>query len=407
MEWNNSNTSESTNGGGGGRKIHADNIPMFAVSELNVGRMVGQGGFSLVTTLESVELNDVYDVSEKSTQLRRQFAESVRNSSDPLSEPAYVVKTLRTDLPEEEYVKGIVDLDIEAEFLSVLSHPNIITMRACANSDPHESKFFVVLDRLVMTLDRKFNHWRKEVGEHSGYWLGPFGYCCSKEYYLYQTWLERIFASRDIANALYFLHSKKIVYRDLKPDNLGFDSNGTLKLFDFGLAKRMDPAQKNENGMYLMTGNTGSLRYMAPECAKNEPYDQRVDSYSFGILFWQICSLQTPYAGMSTRAHAQRVVQQGQRPKPDKSWPSSWVDLMTRCWDSNVSSRPDFDEISAFLNRQTEQIENNEGEVPSRASEIKAKMKNRPTVTERLDVDTRKSTTDDGPNFKKFDQEVV
>lgn len=192
-------------------------------------------------------------------------------------------------------------------------------------------------------------------------------------------------------------------------DSVGQDANGTFKLFDFGLAKKLDPEQKWEDGLYLMTGNTGSLRYMAPECAKNETYDQRVDSYSFGILFWQICSLQTPYAGMSTRQHALRVIQQGQRPKPDRSWPSSWVDLMTRCWDSNIFARPDFDEISTFMGQQAQELENNEGEVPTRyrASEIKAKKKIKPIATERLDVDTRIATNDDGPNVKRHDQVVL
>lgn len=215
----------------------------------------------MVCKVERIELNEVFDTSDKNAKLRSDFATS-------LVEYQYVLKTLRTDLPEEEYVKGIVDLAIEAEFLSVLSHPNIISMRAIANSDPHEAKFFVVLDRLVMTLDRKFNQWRQEVGQNSGYWLGPFGYCCAKEHFLFKTWLERLAASRDIANAIYFLHKKSIVYRDLKPDNLGFDTSGVLKLFDFGLAKRMNTAERSADGMYLLTGNTGSLRYMAPEVAK-------------------------------------------------------------------------------------------------------------------------------------------
>jgi len=374
--------------------------PALALSEIQAGRLVGQGGFCMVCKVEKIELNEVFDTSEVSAKLRSDFAASLRENQ-------YVMKTLRTDLPEEEYVKGIVDLAIEAEFLSVLSHPNIISMRAMANSDPHETKFFVILDRLVMTLDRKFNQWRREVGENSGYWLGPFGYCCSKEHFLYKTWLERLAASRDIANAIHFLHNKSIVYRDLKPDNLGFDVSGALKLFDFGLAKRMGTADKAGDGMYLLTGNTGSLRYMAPEVAKGEPYNERVDAYSFGMLFWQICSLQTPFAGMSARAHADRVIQKGERPKPDRSWPLSWINIMTRAWEPDTTKRPDFDEIAIFLETQVENMQGNDGEIPCRASEIKAKKKRTPTATERLDVDTRISTNDDGPNVKKYDQEVV
>ena len=120
----------------------------------------------MVCKVDNIELNEVFDTSSTNATLRSDFVSS-------LAQNEYVMKTLRTDLPEEEYVKGIVDLAIEAEFLTVLSHPNIISMRALANSDPHETKFFVILDRLVMTLDRKFNQWRQQVGENSGYWLGP------------------------------------------------------------------------------------------------------------------------------------------------------------------------------------------------------------------------------------------
>ena len=121
----------------------------------------------MVCKVEKIELNEVNDTSDKSAKVRSDFAASLRENQ-------YVMKTLRADLPEEEYVKGIVDLAIEAEFLSVLSHSNIISMRALANSDPHESKFFVILDRLVMTLDRKFNQWRREVGENDQSQGHPF-----------------------------------------------------------------------------------------------------------------------------------------------------------------------------------------------------------------------------------------
>eukprot|EP00980_Cylindrotheca_fusiformis_P011599 scaffold2744_cov136-Cylindrotheca_fusiformis.AAC.16 len=358
--------------------------------------MLGQGGFCIVSEVDQVQVNELYDISEEQARLRAAFAATTVTApiqsvvaGESSNRDQYVIKTLRTDLSEEEYAKGIVDLAIESEFLSVLKHPNIISMRAYANSDPHESKYFVLLDRLVTTLDKKFNHWRQIVHDYSGFWFGPCGYCCAKEQYLYQTWLDRIQTSRDIANAIYYLHSNQIIYRDLKPDNLGFDEKGTLKVFDFGLAKRMIPSDRIGNDLYLLTGNTGSLRYMAPEVALGDPYGQTVDSYSFGILFWQICSLQTPYAGMSTKGHAEQVVRAGCRPKPDRSWPLGWTDLMTRCWHPAMVERPHFEEIFLILDHQLEDLKNLEGEVPSRATEIKAKKKRKPVEAERLDVDTR------------------
>lgn len=181
-------------------------FPSFLAKEIIIGKKVGLGGFSKVCSVDSIELNELFDISEVASDARSNFAAST-------TEKQYVIKKIRADLPEEECVKGIVDLAIEASFLSTLCHSNIISLRALSNSDPHEAKFFVILDRLITTLERTFNRWRKEVGENSGYWFGPFGYCCAKEPCLYQTWYERLKASRDIANAIYYLHSNNMVYR--------------------------------------------------------------------------------------------------------------------------------------------------------------------------------------------------
>ena len=70
------------------------------------------------------------------------------------------------------------------------------------------------------------------------------------------------------------------IHRDLKPDNIGFTHNGTLRLFDFGLAAvipRAVPADEIRQGggrrlpRFRLTGQTGSVRYMAPEVALNQP----------------------------------------------------------------------------------------------------------------------------------------
>lgn len=354
--------------------------------EITLGRSLGTGGFSTVSEIVAVDLDDVNDTDETGTQQRRDLARDINQSR------AYVLKMLRTDLPVEEHVKGVTDLAIESEFLRTLSHPHIIQLRAMANTDPRESRFFVILDRLNGTLDKKFNYWRKLVGEASGHWFPLCGYCCAKAPQLHAVWKERLYVARDISKAIEYLHVNNIVYRDLKPDNLGFDANnGQIQLFDFGLAKRLDGVTRTEDGCYLLTGNTGSLRYMAPEVALDKPYNETVDAYSFGILFWQICSLQTPFAGYNQRMHDEKVVQQGQRPKPHKSWPYSWSGLMEACWEPDISKRPSFRDIVSQLEDTVQLLEQEDGVVPSRASEIKAKKKRKAIKDATLDTDTRLS----------------
>lgn len=97
---------------------------------------------------------------------------------------------------------------------------------------------------------------------------------------------------------------------------------------------------------------------MAPEVARKLPYDQRVDSYSFGLLLWQMCKLALPFNGYTVEMHADLVVHKGNRPQVDNMWPVAWRDLMQLCWHNNIYQRPSFHYVVAVLSSEVEALRN-------------------------------------------------
>ena len=146
---------------------------------------------------------------------------------------------------------------------------------------------------------------------------------------------------RSVSLLLTFCH-RSIIYRDLKPENVGFDVAGTLKLFDFGLCKEII----EEKG-FEMTGLTGSRCYMAPEVVLCQEYGLNADVYSFAILFWEVAALAEPFKNYSPDRHFKNVVLKGKRPTSlSVAWMSSnMVTLLKECWKTESNQRPPFSQI--------------------------------------------------------------
>lgn len=119
------------------------------------------------------------------------------------------------------------------------------------------------------------------------------------------------------------------------------------------MAKELDPSLRHGcTEFYELSGNTGSLRYMAPEVARSEPYNLTADVYSFGLLLWQVCSMDLPYDGMNRQDHSELVVYGNERPPLDSSWSTPLRILMKRAWEPDPSVRPSMDSIYKILKRE-------------------------------------------------------
>lgn len=149
------------------------------------------------------------------------------------------------------------------------------------------------------------------------------------------------------------------VHSDLKPDNIGFAADGRVKLFDFGLCASVR-AQREKTEQYRLTGNTGTLRYMAPEVVLGRSYHQSVDVYSFGILLWQVASGKVPFRDMGKKTYFDRVVVGGQRPRIDARWPLTFAHLLRQCWHEDKHARPSFvtivQELETLVRQEEAQV---------------------------------------------------
>ncbi|XP_052175778.1 serine/threonine-protein kinase STY13 isoform X1 [Diospyros lotus] len=156
----------------------------------------------------------------------------------------------------------------------------------------------------------------------------------------------------DVARAMDCLHANGIIHRDLKPDNLLLTAGQkSVKLADFGLARE-------ESVTEMMTAETGTYRWMAPELystvtlrqGEKKHYNNKVDVYSFGIVLWELITNRLPFEGMSNLQAAYAAAFKQERPSLPEDVSPELAFIIQSCWVEDPNMRPSFSQIIRLLN---------------------------------------------------------
>ena len=173
--------------------------------------------------------------------------------------------------------------------------------------------------------------------DRTSYWI-CMEYCPGKDlaYYLdNEGWFSekksRFYLSEWIV-AIQKLHDKKIVYRDLKPNNVMLDSLGHIKLIDFNLSKVSHKNEKVSTKSFW-----GSYAYMPPEVIKRSKYGVEVDWYLCGVLLYEMLTGLPPYFSRSASKWQLNILKEKLEIPDDVS--DECADLLEKLLDKDPSKR--------------------------------------------------------------------
>ncbi|XP_027180097.1 serine/threonine-protein kinase STY8-like isoform X1 [Coffea eugenioides] len=153
----------------------------------------------------------------------------------------------------------------------------------------------------------------------------------------------------DVSKGMNYLHQNNIIHRDLKTANLLMDEHEVVKVADFGVSRVV-----SQTG--VMTAETGTYRWMAPEVIEHKLYDHKADVFSFGIVLWELLTRDIPYSDLTPLQAAIGVVQQGLRPAIPKHTHPKLVELLEKCWQQDPTHRPNFSQILENLQRIAKEV---------------------------------------------------
>lgn len=309
-------------------------VNFLDLSELNLirpeditrGTLLGRGAFGFVFKA-TYKMRGSRQLMQVAMKMLQPVAPGPRaNQSAIIAYKAAVGKWERD--PLQHACKAYCTARQELSVLLTLRHPNIVPLLGVC-----VQPLALVLDLAPKgALDTTLRHYRRSGGR-----IGPY---CFQSIVL-QT-----------ARALEYLHRKKVIYRDLKSENILVfefpdphieDHPGNplhIKMADYGISRIVLPSGSKGFG--------GTEGFMAPEIMKHngeEEYTEKVDCFSFGMFLYELISLRQPFEGHEA---VKESILEGSRPvltQRETQFPTYCLDLMVIAWDQNPKIRPTASQI--------------------------------------------------------------
>lgn len=173
-----------------------------------------------------------------------------------------VVKMIKADPLDKE--KSVRRFQREVESTIQLSHPNIVSVLDVDETD----EYHILVTEVVHGVNLK-----EHILKNSPLDID-----------------EVIRIAMMTLRGIEHAHDRGIIHRDIKPQNILLDTNGRVKITDFGIAKALSETRMTETNQVI-----GSVQYISPEQAKGQNTDERTDIYSFGVMLFELLTGRLPY----------------------------------------------------------------------------------------------------------------
>ena len=219
---------------------------------------------------------------------------------------------------KEESKKQIYN---EASIMKNLLHPNVISFKDVFK-DTKLDYFYIVMEYANDgDLSKKIKTQKNKI--------------IGEKYFSEEKIMQYFY---QICRGLQYIHSKNIIHRDIKSQNIFLMKNGKIKIGDFGIAKALTNTKNNA------TTIIGTPYYFSPEIINGEPYNYKTDIWSLGVVLYEMCCLKLPFESNNIAQLSIKIMKGKYDPIPNR-YSKNMANLIKNMLNIDQKLRPNINEV--------------------------------------------------------------